>query len=185
TSPSGEPVDNQTLNLIYFDVSAGVLYNGSTDGFNNFYFGFSAYHLNKPQEYFTNIYYTLYPRYTFHGGGAIPLGDATKSIYLSSLFSTQYGANNFVLGGALGIALNDDPENPSNFFAGVWTRVNNLNDAIIPYLGLEFNGFRIGASYDVNISSLKTASESRGGMEISLIFIKRPPGYKPMPCPKF
>jgi type IX secretion system PorP/SprF family membrane protein len=185
TIPSGEPVNNETLNMSYFDVSAGVLYNGSTDGFNNFYFGVSAYHLNKPQEYFTNVYYTLYPRYTFHGGGSIPLGDATKSIYLSSLFSTQYGANNFVLGGALGIALNDDPENPSNFFAGLWTRVNNVNDAIIPYLGLEFNGFRIGASYDVNISSLKTASESRGGMEISLIFIKRPPGYKPMPCPKF
>ena len=185
TIPSGEPVNNETLNMSYFDVSAGVLYNGSTDGFNNFYFGVSAYHLNKPQEYFTNVYYTLYPRYTFHGGGSIPLGDATKSIYLSSLFSTQYGANNFVLGGALGIALNDDPENPSNFFAGIWTRVNNVNDAIIPYLGLEFNGFRIGASYDVNISSLKTASESRGGMEISLIFIKRPPGYKPMPCPKF
>ncbi len=184
--PSGEIINNQTLNLSYVDVSAGFLYNGSTDGFNNFYIGASAYHLNKPRESFTgDIFYTLSQRYSVHAGGAIPLGDATRTIYLSSLFSNQAGANNIVLGGAIGFALNDEPDNPSNFYAGMWTRFNNVNDAIIPYVGLEFNGFRLGASYDVNISSLKTASQSRGGLEVSLIFIKRPPGYKGMPCPRF
>ena len=174
------------LNLSYFDVSAGFLYNGSTDGFNNFYFGASAYHLNKPRESFTgDVFYTLNQRYTVHAGGAIPLGDATRTIFLSSLFSHQAGANNIVIGGAVGFALNDEPDNPSNFYAGMWTRFNNVNDAIIPYVGLEFNGFRLGASYDVNISSLKTASQSRGGLEVSLIFIKRPPGYKGIACPRF
>jgi len=46
-------------------------------------------------------------------------------------------------------------------------------------------GMRIGASYDFNISSLKAGSESRGGMELSLIYIKRPPDGKFLPCPKF
>lgn len=187
TRPSAEvTLNDRQLNSTYFDVSAGFLYNGSTDGFNNFYLGASAYHLNKPRESFNgDAFYTLNPRYTLHAGGAIPLGDATRSIYLSSLYSTQAGANNIVIGGAFGIALNDEPENPSNFFAGVWTRFNNVNDAIIPYVGLEFNGFRLGASYDVNISSLKTASQSRGGLEISLIFIKHPAGSKGIPCPRF
>jgi type IX secretion system PorP/SprF family membrane protein len=186
TIPSGEPINDRMLNLDYFDVSAGVLYNGSTDGYNNFYLGASAYHLNKPRESFTgDIFYTLNQRYTVHAGGAIPISDATRTVYLSSLYSHQAGANNIVLGGALGFALNDEPDNPSNFFAGVWTRFNNVNDAIIPYLGLEFNGFRLGASYDVNISSLKTASQSRGGLEVSLIFIKRPPGSRGIPCPRF
>lgn len=186
TIPSGEPINDRMLNLDYFDVSAGVLYNGSTDGYNNFYLGASAYHLNKPRESFTgDIFYTLNQRYTIHAGGAIPIGDATRTVYLSSLYSHQAGANNIVLGGAMGFALNDEPDNPSNFFAGVWTRFNNVNDAIIPYLGLEFNGFRLGASYDVNISSLKTASQSRGGLEVSLIFIKRPPGSRGIPCPRF
>jgi type IX secretion system PorP/SprF family membrane protein len=184
--PSGEVINNQMLNLSYFDVSAGFLYNGSTDGYNNFYFGASAYHLNKPRESFTgDVFYTLNQRYTVHAGGAIPLGDATRTIFLSSLFSHQAGANNIVIGGAVGFALNDEPDNPSNFYAGMWTRFNNVNDAIIPYVGLEFNGFRLGASYDVNISSLKTASQSRGGLEVSLIFIKRPPGYKGIACPRF
>lgn len=184
--PSSEPINNQLLNLDYLDVSAGLLYNGSTDGYNNFYFGASAYHLNKPRESFTgDVFYTLNTRYTLHAGGAIPLGDATRTIYLSSLYSNQARANNIVVGGAIGFALNDEPDNPSNFYAGLWTRFNNVNDAVIPYLGLEFNGFRLGASYDINISSLKTASQSRGGIEISLIYIKRPQGYKGIPCPRF
>lgn len=179
-------INDRMINLTYFDLSVGMLYNGSTDGYNNFYFGASAYHLNKPRASFTgDVFYTLNQRYTLHAGGAIPLGDKTRTIYLSSLYSTQAGATNFVIGGAAGFDLNQDEDNPSNFYAGIWTRINNVNDAVIPYIGLEFNGFRVGASYDVNVSSLKTASQSRGGLEISLIYIKRPPGGKYVPCPRF
>jgi type IX secretion system PorP/SprF family membrane protein len=185
TNHSGEVIDNQVISLNYFDFSVGALYNGSTDGYNNFYLGVSAYHVNKPQESFSGVYYTLNPRITVHAGGAIPLGDRSKTIYLSSLFSRQAAASNIVLGGAAGFNVNGDEENPTNFYAGLWTRFNNLNDAVIPYVGLEFGGFRLGASYDVNISSLKTASQSRGGIEISLIYINLPVGKKGIPCPRF
>ena len=87
-----------------------------------------------------------------------------------------------VIGGALAASLDNASENPSNVYGGVWLRVN---DAIIPYIGLEFSGLRIGATYDINVSGLKSGSESRGGMEISLIYVKRPPGFKGIPCPKF
>ena len=186
TIPSGEVVDNRQVNLSYFDVSVGALFNGSTDGYNNYYFGVSGYHLNKPKQSFTgDVFYALNPRVTAHAGGAIPFADNTRTIYLSTLFSRQAGATNVVAGGAVGFNMNQDEENPTNFYAGLWTRFNNVNDALIPYVGLEFSGFRLGASYDVNISSLKTASQSRGGIEISLIFIKRPPGNKGIPCPHF
>lgn len=186
TGLSQETIDDQQISVDHFSFATGVLYNGSTDGFNNFYLGVSAYHLNRPKESFTgNLFYQLNSRITVNAGGAVPLGDGSKTAYISSLYSTQAGATNIVAGGALGFLLNDDEENPSNFFVGTWARFNNVNDAIIPYIGLEFGGFRLGASYDINISSLKTASQSRGGLEISLIFIKRPPGYKPVPCPRF
>ncbi|RYG43948.1 MAG: type IX secretion system membrane protein PorP/SprF, partial [Chitinophagaceae bacterium] len=71
---------------------------------------------------------------------------------------------------------------PTNVYLGSWMR---LNDAIIPYIGLEFGGLRIGASYDVNISSLKAATNNRGGSEISIIYIKKPAEMKGIPCPKF
>lgn len=185
TNQSGETIDGQMVNLGYFDFSVGALYNGSTDSYNNFYLGVSAYHINKPKESFTGIYYTLNPRVTVHAGGAFPIGDRSKTIYVSSLFSRQAAANNIVLGGAAGFNVNGDEDNPTNFYAGLWTRFNNVNDAVIPYVGLEFGGFRLGASYDVNISALKTASQSRGGIEISLIYINLPVGSKGVPCPRF
>lgn len=186
TIPSGEPINDVQVNTSHFDFSVGALYNGSTNGYDNFYFGASAYHLNKPKESFTgDIFYQLNPRITVNAGGAIPLGDRSRTVYLSSLYSRQAGATNVMVGGAVGFLLNEDEDYPSNFYAGAWTRFNNVNDAIIPYIGLEFGSFRLGASYDVNISTLKTASESRGGIEISLIYIKRPLGYKAMACPRF
>ena len=186
TIPSGEAIDNRQVNTSYFDFAVGGLYNGSTDGSNNFYLGVSAYHLSKPKESFTgDIFYQLNPRVTLNAGGALPLNDKTRTVYISALYSKQGGATNIVAGGAAGFLLNEDEENPTSFYVGAWTRFNNVNDAIIPYVGLEYNGLRFGASYDVNISSLKTASQSKGGIEISLIYIKRPAGYKAIPCPGF
>jgi len=84
------------------------------------------------------------------------------------------------------VNVNNNDANPINFYLGSWLRFSNLTDAIIPYVGLDFNSFTLGLSYDVNISSLKTASQSMGGIEISLIYIKRhSDGRKGVPCPKF
>lgn len=186
TVPSGESIDNRQVGTRHFDFSIGGLYNGSTDGYNNFYLGVAAYHINRPKESFTgDLFYQLNPRITVNAGAALPMADHTRTLYLSSMVSRQAGALNIVTGGAVGFLVNDNEENPTNFYAGVWTRFNNVLDAVIPYVGLEFSGFRLGASYDINISNFKTASQSRGGIEVSLIFINRPPGYKPMPCPQF
>ena len=184
TLPSNEPVDGRSVNVNYFDFNAGVLYNGSTDGYNNFYLGASMYHINRPREsYMGNGYYTLNPRLTIHSGGYFKVGETT-TLHLTALFSQQAGANETVIGGAVAFNLNNDAEEtPTNFYAGSWLR---FNDAIIPYVGLEWNDFRLGATYDVNYSSLKVGSQSRGGIEISLIYIKKPAsGRKGIPCPKF
>ena len=54
-------------------------------------------------------------------------------------------------------------------------------------VGLEFGDVMIGASYDVNISSLQPASNMRGGFELSVIYIKKPVDrdLKKLNCPKF
>ena len=184
TLPSNEPVDGRNVNINYFDFNAGVLYNGSTDGTNNFYLGASMYHINRPKEsYFGSGYYTLNPRLTVHGGGYFKVGETT-TLHLTALYSQQAGAHETVLGGAVAFNLNNDQvEEPTNFYIGSWLR---LNDAIIPYVGLEWGDFRLGMTYDVNYSSLKVGSQSRGGIEVSLIYIKKPAsGRKGIPCPKF
>lgn len=185
TSPSEPVLNSQIANVNFFDFNAGVLFNGSTDGYNNFYLGASMYHINRPRENFIQSkgFYTLNPRLTIHSGGYFKVGETT-TLHLNAIFSQQAGANETVLGGAVAFNLNnDETENPMNFYAGSWLR---FNDAIIPYVGLEWSDFRFGATYDVNYSNLKVGSQSRGGIEISLIYIKRPPsGKKGIPCPKF
>ncbi len=175
-------INNRAISVNYFDLAAGFLFNGSSDGINNYYFGTSVYHINKPTESFNGGFYTLSPRTTIHGGGSFPVAH-NATLQLSGLHSRQAGATNTVIGGNVGINVNNDENVPTNVFLGSWYR---FNDALIPYVGLEFGEFLLGATYDVNISSLKTASQSRGGIEISLIYVKRPPdGAKRVPCPRF
>jgi type IX secretion system PorP/SprF family membrane protein len=182
TNPTNEPINGRTITVNYLDFNAGMLYNGSTNGYNNFYLGASFYHINRPKESFNGGYYILNPRFTLHGGGYFPVAD-NAILHVSAIHSRQAGATNTVIGGAIALNANGDLDNPTSLYLGSWFR---FGDAVIPYLGLEFNNFRLGATYDVNVSSLKTASQSRGGLEISLIYVKRhDDGRKNIPCPKF
>ena len=168
-------------NQSYVDVNAGLLFSGSSNGSNNYYAGVSVYHVNRPKVGFKDANYLLASRVTIHGGGTIPVSDLLN-FNGSIIHQVQAKASETVVGGALSYMVNDDDANPSNVFLGSWVR---FNDAVIPYIGLEVNGLRIGASYDVNISSLKSATNSRGGSEFSLIYIKRKSESKGIPCPKF
>ncbi|MEP6513806.1 MAG: PorP/SprF family type IX secretion system membrane protein [Parafilimonas sp.] len=182
TGVTSELFNNSTLKSSYIDVNAGILYSASTTDKNNFYAGVSLYHINRPKQEFTGVNYLLNPRATLHAGGYFPVGE-TLTLHLSGLFSSQAKATETVIGGALQFAVGDpNAESPTNFYAGSWLRIN---DALIPFIGLEFSDFRIGTSYDYNISTLKTASQSRGGIELSLIYISRAAESKGLPCPKF
>lgn len=168
-------------NQSYFDVNAGLLYSGSTNGENNYYIGASMYHINRPKVSFKDKNWYMSGRVTVHAGGTFFLSDIV-SLSTSVIHQIQNKASETTLGGALGLNANSDNANPTNVYLGSWMRIN---DAIIPYIGLEFAGLRIGATYDVNISSLKAATANRGGSEISIIYIKRPIESRGIPCPRF
>jgi hypothetical protein len=104
------------------------------------------------------------------------------SVNASIIQQIQNNASEILAGAALSANLNGDTDHPSNLYFGSWIR---MNDALIPYVGIEVKGLRIGASYDINTSSLKAATASRGGAEFSLIYIKKSSQLKGIPCPKF
>ena len=162
-------------------MNAGILYSGSSNGSNNYYVGFSLYHINKPSLSFIDKTWALASRMTVHAGGTFPMNDVL-SVNASAIYQQQNKATEVVFGAALSALLNGDESNPTSVYFGSWMRVN---DAIIPYIGLEINGLRIGASYDVNTSGLKAATASRGGSEFSLIYIHKPEKVKGIPCPRF
>ncbi|MGE5521822.1 MAG: PorP/SprF family type IX secretion system membrane protein [Candidatus Dadabacteria bacterium] len=183
TGVTSEIFNQNQLNVAYFDVNMGVFYNGTTDGANNFYLGASMYHVTRPKESFQGGNYILDPRLTLQAGGKLPIGQY-DAIHFSGLHSRQANAYNTVLGGAYMININQDENSPTNLYLGSWVR---FGDAVIPYIGLEFGEFHIGATYDVNLSGLKPASNLRGGTEFSIIYTKKPndPYAKRLNCPKF
>ncbi|HMC99652.1 MAG TPA: PorP/SprF family type IX secretion system membrane protein [Ferruginibacter sp.] len=180
TNPTSDVLTNGN-NQKYFDVNAGLLYSGSTNGQNNFYLGASMYHINRPKVSFKDNTWTLAGRITAHAGGSFPVSD-NLTVHTSIIHQVQNKASETTLGAALSANLNQDTDRPSAVYLGAWMR---FNDAIIPYIGIEVAGLRIGASYDVNISNLKAATSSRGGSEFSIIYIKKPVEVKGIPCPKF
>lgn len=168
-------------NQSYIDLNAGLLYSGSSNGLNNFYLGASMYHINRPKVSFIDKNWFLSGRITIHAGGTFPVSDVV-SVNTSIIHQMQNKASETIVGGALALNANPGEVNPTSVYIGSWYR---FNDAIIPYVGIEFLGLRIGASYDINTSNLKAATNSRGGSEISLIYIKRKPESTGIPCPKF
>ena len=168
-------------NQSYFDMNAGVLYSGSSNGINNYYAGVSMYHINRPKVSFKDKNWYLSGRITIHAGGSFPVSDVL-TLHTSIIHQIQNKASETTLGAAIAANLNQDEDKPTSIYLGSWIR---FNDAVVPYVGLEFGSLRIGASYDLNISGLKAATNTRGGSEISLIYIKQPAENKGIPCPKF
>jgi len=183
-----EAINYETISVHYFDAGIGALYNASTNGNNNYYFGLSAYHLNHPKVSFLGVDTINVPtRVTLHGGGFFPVAGSPSTLYVSALVNNQAGSREYVFGGAWEVAASQDESYPVNFYAGLWGRfTNNTTDAVIPYVGLDYSDFSLGITYDVNVSALQTASQSRGGIEISLIYIKKKGnGQHGIPCPRF
>ena len=62
------------------------------------------------------------------------------------------------------------------------------NDAVIPVLKMKYKNVSVAASYDVNTSTLKTASNMQGGYEVT-VFLLGNYSYKGIQkktvCPKF
>jgi type IX secretion system PorP/SprF family membrane protein len=181
TTPSADIANFTNPNFSYLDLNAGIIYTVSTTDKNNFYVGASMYHINRPKESFEGGNWNIASRTTVSAGGYFPVSD-NLTLHTSGIYQMQGNQNETTIGGAISSSLNNDDSNPTNIYGGMWMRVK---DAIIPYLGLEFGGMRIGASYDINTSSLKSGSQSRGGMELSIIYIKRPAESRGLPCPKF
>ena len=181
TNESGREVLQNGNNQSYFDMNAGLLFSGSSNGNNNYYAGVSAYHVNRPTVGFKASNYQLASRLTIHAGGTFPLSDVLN-FNGSFIHQRQAKASETTFGGAFAYNLNGDDEKTASVYIGSWLRIN---DALIPYIGLEVGGLRIGASYDVNVSTLKAATASRGGSEFSLIYIKKKAESKGIPCPKF
>ncbi len=166
TDPNGEPIERSSF--IYPDFTVGLLFRARFTSDVTGYLGGSMFHLHKPKEYFlvqTGDKNRLSPRYLAHGGIDIGIGEHF-SINPGFLYLIQNTASEVTAGFAFGYKF----DKMNKFYVGSWYRVFD-NDAVIAMLAYEYDGFRLGVSYDINLSDLKLASNNQGAIELSLVYI--------------
>ena len=171
--PSGEAISG-TSNLAA-DMSVGLLYHTSPRDNLNFYFGGAYYHILRPRiSFLSGSDYQLNAKYVGHIGARIPMG-RLLNLLPSAVYYQQGGARQINAGTYLQFVLNDnDWEELTAFSLGAWVRVAEpLPDAFIIGARMDYWNFTLGLSYDVNISGLHAASQSRGAYEIAVIYTGR------------
>jgi type IX secretion system PorP/SprF family membrane protein len=162
------------------DVNAGILYTASTSNNNLFYVGASYYHFAKPAVGFTTPAYFTAARANLHGGTYINLS-YSATLHASFQYQHQGDNNELLLGGALSYYIGKD--NGYEIYAGLWSRIK---ESLIPYVGIEWNHFRAGFSFDVGAANQLAVTKSYQSSEFSLLYIFNNNGKGgKIKCPKF
>ena len=155
-------------NITYLDASVGVLYSTSMANDVNFYIGGSYFHFNKPKVAFEpDRDVILNNKIMVNAGISAPLSEYNKLIIYADYF--KQGGNSQMQGGFMYKLdlLHIDEEETISLSAGSFLR---WNDAVIPVIKLDYYELGIGITYDVNISKLKSASQYRGGFEVTMSY---------------
>ncbi len=164
--PNQENVDRSSF--IYPDFTIGLLFRGRFTNTINGYIGGSMFHLHKPKEYFLSQngeVNRLSPRFLAHGGVDFEVGEHV-SLTPGFMYLVQNTASEITAGMAFGYKLNEF----NTFYLGAWYRIFD-NDAFIAMVAYEYDGIRVGLSYDINVSDLRVASSNQGAVELSVIYI--------------
>ncbi len=153
---------------MYLDGSVGLTFSSSFGNDISYYLGSAYFHFTRPKVAFNNTYdIALNSKLVFNAGISAPTSDYDKFIVYADYF--KQGGNSQAQGGFMyKHDLSQQEEDLSvSITGGVFIR---WNDAVIPVVGFDYYKLGLGLSYDANISKLRTASQSRGGFELSLSY---------------
>jgi type IX secretion system PorP/SprF family membrane protein len=158
--------DIGTTSFLAPDINAGVMFfDGSGIKTVNVFFGASVSHLNRPKDKFLGGDTKLPMRFTGHGGARIKVNHMLD-ITPNFLYLKQGNAQEIAGGAYAQLMLNTD----SDLLFGTNLRVE---DSAIAFLGIHVKSMIFGVSYDFNTSQLNRATNSNGGLELSIAFTSR------------
>jgi type IX secretion system PorP/SprF family membrane protein len=174
--------------ILYPDVAIGALWSSAPKTKFRYYLGFGANHLSRPRESFLGDERNRLPvRYVVHGGMEIftsrrqDFSFAPTFLMLLQNNAQQYQA---------GLGFNYDYSDDLGYFGSVSARFNpGGSDAVIVGVGMEFYQVRLGVSYDINFSGLRTATRAQGALEVGAVYIFKREKQGPIQfhsyCPRF
>lgn len=142
-------------------------------------FGIALFHMNKPKQQFnTNMDFDrMYSKIGAHGGMHFGIGKTNFAAMPSFFYWKQGPQQQINFGAFVRYQLRAESKYTGMFketaisFGGYM----RTKDAFIPSVLFEYASYAIGLTYDVNISDLKTVSEKKGGIEISLKYVNPNP----------
>ena len=182
--PNGEIFSN--TNFVLPELNLGFLYYIANDESKvNPFIGFAVFHVLSPTESFFENNNNLPRRFVTHTGVKI---NVTKDIQLTPkiLIMNEGNANERTISvmGAYYLKNADAwvfaaPTYRSFKFSELGT-----NDAIITTVGLKYGKFTYGFSYDINISSLSSISNGKGGFELSITYVAKKITFPKPACPR-
>ncbi|MCX6181217.1 MAG: PorP/SprF family type IX secretion system membrane protein [Bacteroidetes bacterium] len=172
------------LSATYFNFNAGLKWKFKVNEQTNLFFGASAYNITQPKESFMqNVSITLDRRFNVELGAEHRVAPRW-SILPKILMSFQGKYSEYLIGSMVKYDFISEPFNEWNLLAGAWGRTSDAGNL---FAGLMYNNWTFGMSYDINLSNLEPASQYKGGLELSVIYIlkKLPPRMKFKICPDF
>jgi len=187
TASNGENMASASSDL-YLDFNAGLLWYVLFDNDGFFYAGGAMHHLNRPDiSVLEGGSETLYSRWSAHLGGQLPVSHnlalcpGALVMRQGPAFETDFGLN---------LRYSNNDLNELALRAGAWGRIGNkldkglIADAVTIVAMLELNRWMLGMSYDITVSSLAQANNSRGAFEISLTYFHPAERRERVVCPK-
>ena len=180
-----ENFDN--VSFYFPDLNLGLLIKKIVNNSIDLFSGISLFHINRPnQSLFENDEELLYPRFNMHTKANILLYDNWK-ITPHIFFSKQNINQELIIGSDLEYLLYKD----KNVFLALGTNYRH-KDAIYYNANIKAGSFKVILNHDVNISSLKTASNYNGAYEFLISYEwnkrkkrKQTINIKQKKCPKY
>lgn len=170
-------------NVIFADFSAGASWYMFKNKRNTMLAGVSYQHFNKPEKsFFTENPVLVSPKLNAHASLVKPISTFVDIIPEVQI-SHQHKYNAINLGSWVKYWLGTTGTSDYAVYGGLFYR---LGDAAIIAAAMDYENFRVGLSYDITLSQLKTANNLRGGAEVSIIYIfKKYPAFifKSKNCP--
>ena len=186
-APTGEEGKLAFKGYSYLDAGVGLSYNSVIGEDVNYFIGAGFFHFNRAKiSFYRDQNIELQPKLTFNAGITIPVDERVKVIaHYNQLHQGTY--SEYIGGALIGYGLMDQGlESTRAIYGGLFLR---WNDAIIPTIKIDMDKYEIAMSYDTNISKLRTASQTFGGFEISLVFKgflnSRNSTLESVNCPRF
>ena len=191
TTPSDDPALYNIGTVGFFDFNSGLLAYSRY-----FWFGFSASHMNTPNQSLVHEESIIPMKTSLHGGARIPLDNSPQKKGHSAVLAPSFVYKKQGKFDQLDVGMYFiyDPVMIGLWYRGIPIQQNvddNISqDAVVIILGFQFEKFQMGYSYDVTVSKL--AANTGGSHELSVKYnlpvhqnARKKKWDKYIPCPAF